>query len=130
MNLDNEISYSFSRSGGKGGQNVNRVATQVHLYFHIAKSTILHDEQKEILLKKWANKISNEGLLVLKDQSSRSQLQNKENVRKKFYQLLQKAFLKPKTRIATKQSKASKEKRILGKKLLSLKKENRKKIRD
>jgi len=124
--LDHELKFSFSRSSGPGGQSVNKLSTKVELRFHIDFSSILIDHQKEILNKKLESKLNQEGELILICQESRSQLQNKQLVIEKFYELINKALIKPKRRIKTKASRASKEKRIQKKKELSEKKSRRK----
>ena len=124
--FSSELMIKAVRSSGKGGQNVNKVSSKVELTFDVNNSTILNEEQKAILLDKLATKISSEGVLRIVSQEDRSQLRNKEIAIKKFYHILQKAFEKQKPRKATKPSKASRVKRLLEKKLNSLKKENRK----
>lgn len=128
MDFSSEYQFSFSRSGGKGGQHVNKVSTQVELRFSVAHSTLLNEEQKNILLKKWAPRLNLMGEIILKENRSRSQLNNKKNVIHRFEKLIQQGLKKPKPRIATKLPKTVLEKRKLGKQLLSTKKETRKKI--
>lgn len=117
--LTSEIVFQTSRSGGPGGQNVNKVSTKVELYFDINASSSLNDWQKLRLFEKLANKISQEGVLRLVCQTERSQLKNKELVIQKFYQLLEKAFFVPKNRKATKPSKGAIEERMQAKKIRS-----------
>lgn len=124
--LDHEIKFSFSRSGGPGGQNVNKVNSKVELRFHIESSQILSPRQKEILLKKLSTKLNREGEIIIFSQESRSQLQNKETALIRFYETIN-LLLKPrKRRIKTSASLASKEKRIQLKKQHSEKKSRRK----
>src|SRR5688572_26905027 len=98
-------------------------------YFHISNSLILNDEQKEILQNKLAGKVNSEGFLQVRSQVYRSQLQNKEEVTKKVNELIEKALKKEKKRVATKPSKAKKERRLESKKKQSEQKQNRQKIR-
>jgi ribosome-associated protein len=127
-NLLKEVSFKAVRSGGKGGQNVNKVSTKVELSFDLNNSNFLSDEQKEIILEKLSSKISAEGILRLTADSERSQFSNKEIVSEKFLVLIQKALTPKKKRVASKPSKSSKEERLKLKKEKSEKKELRKKI--
>ncbi len=126
--LQPELQYQFARSGGAGGQNVNKVATKAELRFDVRHSSLLSEEERAVLEEKWANKLTTEGELVLTHQTERTQLANKERVTKKFYQLIEKAFVKPKPRRATKPSKTAVEERISTKKRKGDVKANRKKI--
>ncbi len=126
--LQPEVQYHFARSGGAGGQNVNKVATKAELRFNVRGSLLLNEAERAVLEEKLATKLTTDGELVLTHQTERTQLANKEKVTKKFYRLVEKAFEKPKPRKATKPSKASVEERIAHKKQKSDVKIHRRKV--
>ena len=121
-----ELRFVTSRSGGPGGQNVNKLETRVELVFDLEQSKSLTSEQKMILKESLKSKIDGEGCLHVVAQESRSQWQNKQTAIEKFVRLLQNALKPRKKRVKTKASRQSRESRIQKKKRIGEKKKLRK----
>jgi ribosome-associated protein len=122
-NMISELIFTTLRSGGPGGQNVNKVNSKVTLKLDVSNSALLSDDQKNLILRKLASRMTKEGVLILTAQDSRSQLQNKEEIIEKLNHLLVIAFTPRKVRKATKPGKAATHKRINQKKQRSEKKQ-------
>ena len=120
--LETEMVLSATRSSGPGGQNVNKVNTQVELRFSVKNSNLFSDNEKDRIFLKLKNKINSEGELILTSQTARTQLDNKENVIEKFYELIEKALTIQKKRLKSRPTAASRLKRLESKKSQALKK--------
>ncbi|MCO6498563.1 MAG: aminoacyl-tRNA hydrolase [Chitinophagaceae bacterium] len=129
LNLISEITFKTARSGGKGGQNVNKVETMVEGFFHVADSKILKNYQKKRILDVLANRINKEGYLHVKSEATRSQLQNKEDVIVKIHVLVSNALIKRKVRKPTTPTEGSKLRRLDTKKKKGLLKKSRQKLK-
>jgi ribosome-associated protein len=128
--LIKECKYNFARSGGKGGQNVNKVSTKVELYFDVLCSRILTDTEKQMVFKKAGNKINAEGLLQITNETDRTQLANKEKAQKKFLKVIEMALKPEIKRVKTVAPAVENEKRIQIKKVTSEKKMSRRRVRN
>ncbi len=127
--LIKELNFQFTRSGGAGGQHVNKVATKVVLKFNVEESNALSEEEKELILDKLCNRISKKGEIILTSDASRSQHKNKDLVIKRFIAILIAALTPKKKRKPTKRPKSANLKRLEKKKNLAEKKALRKKYR-
>ncbi|WP_010665052.1 alternative ribosome rescue aminoacyl-tRNA hydrolase ArfB [Marinilabilia salmonicolor] len=121
-----ELTFSAKRSSGAGGQNVNKVNSKVELRFSVQDSTILTNREKELLRSRLAAKLTHKGELIIEAETERSQLRNKEQAVKRFYNMLEWGLRPVKKRVPTKPSKASKKRRLDAKKKHSEKKSRRK----
>jgi len=124
--LIKELKFKAVRSGGAGGQHVNKVSSKVELQFDLQNSLAFTEEEKELLLKTLSFKLTKVNVLLLQCDESRSQHKNKEIVIKRFIELIKNALKVPKKRKATKPSKSSIQKRLDKKKKLAFKKAFRK----
>lgn len=124
--LLSECEFKAVRSSGPGGQHVNKTSTKVVLSWDLEATQVFDEEQKERLRERLKNKISKAGILILNDDSSRSQYKNKSEVISRFFRTVEKALHRNKPRKKTKPSKSSVRKRLENKKKTAEKKSNRK----
>lgn len=122
---DEEVSFVTSRSGGPGGQNVNKLETRVTLRFDLQASPSLTDEQKARLLERLATRISRAGLLQVSSQKHRSQSENREASIVRFAELLREGLREEAPRRKTKVSKAAKRRRVEAKRQRGSRKKDR-----
>ena len=109
---ENEISFVASRSGGPGGQNVNKVSSRVTLSFDVRLSTALSDEQKTVVLRSLGKRVNKEGILQIVSQRTRSQDMNRTDALDRFGDLLRRALTPKRSRIKTRVPGAAKQIRL------------------
>ena len=122
---EEELSFQASRSGGPGGQNVNKVATRVTLLFDVAESPSLSDAQRALIRERLATRISNAGVLQVTSQRHRSQARNREETVVRFVELLRWALAERSERRPTRPPRAARERRLQTKKQRSRVKQER-----
>ena len=125
---EDEIEFQFSRSSGKGGQNVNKVETKVEIHWNINNSKAFSEEEKEKIKEALASRINQEGDLIIRSEEERSQLQNKKIAVEKLNAIIGEVLKPKEERIPTKVPQASKAERLKEKKIISEKKKLRQKI--
>ncbi|WP_299764316.1 alternative ribosome rescue aminoacyl-tRNA hydrolase ArfB [uncultured Dokdonia sp.] len=125
--LRNELTFKATRSSGPGGQHVNKTSTRIELYWSLHDSHAFSEDQKIRLREKLHNRLTKEQILILASGQTRSQFKNKEQVIKRFFELLEEALTPPKKRKKSKPTYASKVKRLQSKKQHAEKKASRKK---
>ncbi len=124
---DSELLFSFARSSGPGGQNVNKVNSKAILHWSLEKNKSLASDLKQRFIEKFSNKINSRGEVVISCDANRDCQRNIEECQQRLKNMLLAVLIPPKKRKKTKPSKASKEKRIQSKKYLAKTKEQRKK---
>ena len=122
-----EVKLKAVRSSGSGGQHVNKVASKVELTFNLGASLVFNDDEKRRISEKLKHRLTDKGVLILQCDENRSQHKNKEQIIKRFLELIKKGLSRPKKRVPTKVPKAVIQKRLKSKRIRSDRKANRKK---
>ena len=120
-----ELTIAFARSGGSGGQNVNKVSSKVDLRWHPGSSTALHPDDRTWLLAKLGPRLTGDGALIVTSTLTRDQVKNREDALSKLALIVRAALIRPKRRRATKPSKGAKRRRVADKRHRSEIKRNR-----
>lgn len=110
-----ELSVSFARSGGPGGQNVNKVASKVELRWNPSTSAVLGEDDRTWLLQKLRSRLTTDGTLIITSTLTRDQIKNRDDAESKLALIVRTALERPKTRRPTKPTKSSKRRRVEGK---------------
>ncbi len=126
---ESEMRMEFVRSGGKGGQNVNKVASKAKLWWSVGASKVLSDEEKERVRQALANRINDNDELLIESQETRSQLENKKLAIERLNRLVSSALIVPKERVATEATEGSVARRLDEKEQRGKLKESRKKVK-
>jgi ribosome-associated protein len=123
-----ELRFRFSRSGGPGGQHVNRTETRVELLFDVAQSPSLTEEQRQHVLARLGSQVDSEGVLHIVSSLTRSQYDNRADTITRFQALLGRALHRPRRRIATRPGRAAAERRLQAKRQHSQHKQTRRRV--
>lgn len=124
--LKSELTYKYVRSSGSGGQHVNKVSSKAELYFDLKNSNVFNEEEKQMLLEFFNNRLTKDGVLMITCSDSRSQFRNKAIVTQRFLGLIEDGLKKEKIRIATRIPRSVKKKRLKNKRINADKKAKRK----
>ena len=126
---DTDLSFAFVRASGPGGQNVNKVSSAVQLRFDMQGSTALSDPVKSRLRALAGRRVTDDGAILIIARNQRSQDHNRREALERLAELIQRALVVPKTRRATKPTRASRERRLDTKSRQQQTKQRRKKVR-